>query len=1598
MADSIEELQKQFEELAAKYRAAFPDKELTVFKKGVNSAADVVDRITDDLKKYRTGIVESTGNTREKTAQERRFQSELSKSIENIKKSNATAGEQQKALEELNKRIEETADTPAVREALKKQVERTTQVVAIQKSYADSLEKTRKMLGPVATAAGSVLNAYQSGSGQIGIASSLLQQSYSLSGQAASSLGSGLQAAGGSAIAAGGKVGKLGILAVGAGLAVDLFGKGLSGVASKVIPFLTTELNNYISSFQAASSTGAVFGDGLNTLMQSAKSANLDINQFSSVLKQNAGSLADSGLGVGEASKRIGGVLESGGKLLRDKLSRLGFTYEEQAGLVAETMSLMRQSGSALTRNDPKVAAETEKYANNLRTIANITGEDAKGRIAAAQKKATELAFQQKLDELEPKQKADAIQAMSLLSDKEQQAYMEMLVNDGRPLTAATGILLANSQTLNSALSEMVDKTNKNALTFDETKSILGKAQKGIEQDALAARAAGLASMAGVQGAAGDLGKGIGEVLQANKKRTAEAFEKDAEEQEEIRKKAAEAERKRLAGEAPDPKDLTGSMIGVMESNQQLKILAQETILTSGVMKTFADQLTTVTNTMIELVKKLQNENDPNRSTTDKIKDTLADGWEWVTDNLGTVLLTAAPLLYKPIAAGVSALGTMAAEILGAGAIVAESGAALSTGAAATEAALTAGALAVEGAAAISAGSMAAGAALIAAPVVAGVALYKGLEVVSEKIAADPNFAKIQERDTGKTDAQMRQETVDRFAQRNNPDQDKILSRAEIIKKYGLTGQQAVAQAMPGEDTWTLKDKSKLNTKTGERFDEQGNLLEIRGGPELTDALKELLKTNVDLKSTYLKLNDEGRSAAVEASKSGLDAASGFLEEQKRMAAEASKSAAASAAVPVKATMTPTIDTTALEQGLKAQYTDANAAMTEMQAKQAAFIAQNGAPDVTLKPTMADFASDTVRKGYSDPELQKQAEEIQKSIYQFNSDQREIQVQLRNVIAGLPAEFNKNNEFGTGRGGLKQDEAAVQALIDKFGFTKEQLKQVGGGPNANNSLKIGEDSYSLQVVGLYKKLVDEDLKKKVDEGKAAKAQVAEPEKQGSAIPVDVLKQLAATEKPEEDVAESSFSPDELYKALLDSSGNYLAGIQSPRQMRDALPPEDRPVAVKAMPSAQGTSIPPEVLQKLGYDKDETSAELLETITPIRDFANNIKGYMGVDGQKVMLDKLTEVVAVAKPNKEEPKVEPPQVGARAEATISPEKLALEQAAKSQFADAQSTRKELEAKQAALIAEHGKGDIKLPATALDYATETRRTAYSDPEVQKQSEALKAAIDQYSKDQLNAQLALANIIAGLPAEFNKGTLFATGDFENSSVQMQGAIKALIDEFGYTKEELKKFAGGARGGNRIQVGDDVYNPQVIGLYRKKVEEELKKSTTEQAAKIVTPESQMKDLVAPIIDMNRNADQTKSDQKAMLDKMDDVAAVATPTSASADAIQRSMADISNSIKVAPNEPTMIMPDPLQMQKSTIEGLTEASTQRTAEQVEQQTKLLTAAAEMRNTMIEVSNPDKPDMSAVLANQMGKMVSLLEDLNDNMRNVSTNTRNTFQAVS
>lgn len=178
-----------------------------------------------------------------------------------------------------------------------------------------------------------------------------------------------------------------------AGFAIEQGSKKATEGAIQVMDTLEAELKRTQKAFSAITSTGAVFGGGMTEMRMQAARAGLDVEQFAAVIKDTRGEMANMGIGLSEATKRIAGIskeLQNPRTGLNMQLRRLGYTAEEQAKLIPSVMANLNAAGDRRIRTDKELAETTAEYGKHLRVISAITGEDA----AKAMEKARMQALQ----------------------------------------------------------------------------------------------------------------------------------------------------------------------------------------------------------------------------------------------------------------------------------------------------------------------------------------------------------------------------------------------------------------------------------------------------------------------------------------------------------------------------------------------------------------------------------------------------------------------------------------------------------------------------------------------------------------------------------------------------------------------------------------------------------------------------------------------------------------------------------------------------------------------------------------------------------------------------------------------------------------------------------------------------------------------------------------------------------------------------------------------------------------------------------------------------------------------------------------------------
>ena len=304
----------------------------------------------------------------------------------------------------------------------------------------------------------------------------------------------------------GSKLQMLGAAASLAGSALSSMAEGASKLAKFGIEVLSKEVEKTVQSYNNMSRAGAMFADGMTGMRNSASQAGLTVEQMSKVVSENSVALAESGLGVGDATRKMGEVtaqleknVGTSGRSLRRELLQLGYSFEEQAGLAAEVMSDLRRSRSSLMGNDQAIAQQTAEYATNLRTISALTGEDAKTKMAEQRRQSTQVAFRLKLQELEEKQPGitrQVMESMTTMDEASRKAVMEQLTI-GAVIDRSANVMMAGSEAYSSKVMGMAQLIESGTFSTEAAQRLQARANDAMQGDLRNFREIGIAGMTG---------------------------------------------------------------------------------------------------------------------------------------------------------------------------------------------------------------------------------------------------------------------------------------------------------------------------------------------------------------------------------------------------------------------------------------------------------------------------------------------------------------------------------------------------------------------------------------------------------------------------------------------------------------------------------------------------------------------------------------------------------------------------------------------------------------------------------------------------------------------------------------------------------------------------------------------------------------------------------------------------------------------------------------------------------------------------------------------------------------------------------------------
>ncbi len=304
--------------------------------------------------------------------------------------------------------------------------------------------------------------------------------------------------------------------------------KSSAEVAGQLAKFandvLSAQADKVFKSFNSISSSGALFTNGMTGMVNAAGDANLTIDQFAGVLKANSETIGASGLGITAGSVKIGAALKTGGDKLKLHMLNLGVSFEDQAAMVAETMKDMRgTTNGPLNATNTEIAEQTMKYAENLKIISAITGEDAKKKEAESRQLATQLAFQQQLSKKSPVEQAGIMRAFENMNKVSQKNFMDMVVFGG-VINKDGAIIAAQSGGIRQNVSEAYQLYQEGKLDDKKMRDVNKRTNSQIIEDSLHATGIGLAGAANVGGAAQSVSEKMGSLIQELKGQTAEAI------------------------------------------------------------------------------------------------------------------------------------------------------------------------------------------------------------------------------------------------------------------------------------------------------------------------------------------------------------------------------------------------------------------------------------------------------------------------------------------------------------------------------------------------------------------------------------------------------------------------------------------------------------------------------------------------------------------------------------------------------------------------------------------------------------------------------------------------------------------------------------------------------------------------------------------------------------------------------------------------------------------------------------------------------------------------------------------------------------------
>jgi hypothetical protein len=254
--------------------------------------------------------------------------------------------------------------------------------------------------------------------------------------------------------------------------------------------------------------------------------------EFGELVKRNNEAFATSGMSFEAMTRAVGKVSANFKKSgIDDQLMRLGFSFEQQSDIIAQTTSDINKLSKSTTGRDAtneELTKAAEQSARSTALMANIMGEEAKTREKANKAAADELAYQIYENEQSKKFGAGSAKAMTdalgTMDPEMRKIFNQMSATGGQITDANAAAFMKQVPAQEAMMREIYNLANTGRLNSKTMADTNAKYSKQINEQTMK-----LKSVA----AAGQLPGGGGEFinsmnkLSASARRNAQIFEEN---------------------------------------------------------------------------------------------------------------------------------------------------------------------------------------------------------------------------------------------------------------------------------------------------------------------------------------------------------------------------------------------------------------------------------------------------------------------------------------------------------------------------------------------------------------------------------------------------------------------------------------------------------------------------------------------------------------------------------------------------------------------------------------------------------------------------------------------------------------------------------------------------------------------------------------------------------------------------------------------------------------------------------------------------------------------------------------------------------------